>query len=161
MRSYEPADAETILALNAECTPEVGDMDEDKLAYFADNASFFVVAVDDEDVPVGFLIGLDDTTEGYPSPNYAYFVARHAEFAYVDRVAITASARGQGIGPALYNALEAWAYGHGRRVLAAEVNTIPENPHSHHFHEKFGFSEVGRARPYGPDEEVAYYEKWL
>lgn len=161
MRSYEAADAEAILSINAECVPAVGEMDAEKLAYFASNASFFVVVEDADDVPQGFLIGLDDTTEGYPSPNFAFFAGRHAEFAYVDRIAITAEAQGKGLGPALYNAFEAWAYGHGKRVLAAEVNTIPDNPHSHHFHQSFGFTEIDRARPYGPDEEIAYYEKWL
>ena len=161
MRTYDPADADTILAINAECVPEVGEMDEGKLAYFTENASLFVVVEGEDAGPIGFLIGLDDTTVGYGSPNYAFFAGRHAEFAYVDRIALSASAQGKGHGPALYNAFEAWAFGHGKRVLAAEVNTVPDNPHSHHFHQKFGFTEVERANPYGSEEEVAYYEKSL
>jgi len=161
MRSYEPADAETVLSINAENVPAVGPMDADKLAYFVENASFFVVVEDDDDTPVAFLVGLDETTVGYESPNYAYFAGRHDEFGYVDRVAVTSSSQGQGLGPAMYSAFEAWAYGHGKRVLAAEVNTIPDNPHSHHFHQKSGFIEVGRGNPYDPDEEVAYYEKQI
>ena len=62
MRAYEPSDAEAILAINAECVPEVGTMDEDKLAYFAQTAGFFaVVTAEDNDADVlGFLIGLDE-----------------------------------------------------------------------------------------------------
>ena len=160
MRSYAPSDAEAVLAINTECVPEVGTMTAEKLAYFEKSASFFVVAEVDDQV-VGFLIGLDEHTENYPSPNYAWFSERYPSFAYVDRIAISASGRGMGLGPDMYRAFEAWAFGHGKSVLLAEVNTIPDNPRSHHFHEVFGFSELERCRPYGPDEEVAMYAKPL
>lgn len=164
MRSYEPSsDAERVLAINAECVPEVGTMDAEKLAYFEQSASFFaVVEADDAAGAVaGFLIGLDEHTVGYPSPNYAWFAERYPSFAYVDRIAITEGGRGRGFGPDLYRAFEAWAFGHGKPVLLAEVNTIPDNPRSHQFHEAFGFVELERRRPYGPDEEVAMYAKTI
>lgn len=163
MRAYEPADAEAVLRINEENVPAVGELTAEKLEFFARVAAFFVVVEDEDDVPLGFLIGLDnDATGEYESPNFAHFTAKYSsELAYVDRVAITESAQGQGLGPSLYNAFEAWAIGFGKGVLAAEVNTIPGNPHSHHFHQKFGFVEMGRGNPYGPDEEVAYYEKWV
>ena len=161
MRAYEPADAETVLAINEECVPEVGDMDAEKLAFFAEHAGFIAVEEDDDGTILGFLIGLDETATGYWSNNYKWFSGRHDSFAYVDRIALTAAARGKGLGPAFYRAFEAWAFGHGKPVLTAEVNTVPDNPHSHHFHLKFGFAEVGRANPYGGDEEVAYYAKAL
>ncbi len=163
MRAYEPADAEAVLRINEENVPAVGEMDAEKLEFFARIAAFFIVAEDENDVPLGFLIGLDnDAAPEYTSPNFGHFAAKYSsELAYVDRVAVTASAQGKGLGPSMYNAFEAWAIGFGKGILAAEVNTIPDNPHSHHFHQKFGFTEMGRARPYGPDEEVAYYEKWL
>lgn len=163
MRAYEPADAEAVLAINTECLPEVGEMDAEKLELFARIAAFFVVVEDEDDVPFGFLIGLDNDAVGeYASPNFAHFTAKYnSELAYVDRIAITESKRGQGHGPALYNAFEAWAFGFGKGVLAAEVNTVPDNPRSHRFHLEFGFTEMARGNPYGPDEEVAYYEKWL
>jgi len=160
MRNYEPADADAVLAINAECVPEVGEMDADKLAYFAEAAGLIMVETEGDAV-VGFLIGLDETATEYPSNNYAFFRGRHAEFGYVDRIAITESARGKGLGQSFYNAFEAWTYGHGKRVLAAEVNTVPDNPGSHRFHQAFGFTEVERGNPYGGEEEVAYYEKWL
>lgn len=161
MRAYEPDDAASVLAINTECLPEVGEMDDDKLAYFADNAEFFAVEQDDDGEIIGFLIGLDETTTGYGSNNYAWFKERYPKFAYVDRIALTESARGQGLGAKFYEAFEAWAFGHGKLYLTAEVNTVPDNPHSHHFHQKTGFVETGRGNPYGGDEEVAYYEKVL
>lgn len=161
MRAYEPSDESTVLAINAECVPEVGDMDAAKLAYFAENAQFFVVEEDDAGNVIGFLIGLDETNTDYPSKNYAWLKERYPKFAYVDRVALTESARGSGLGPRFYNAFEAWGVGHGKIYLTAEVNTVPDNARSHHFHQKHGFVETGRANPYGGDEEVAYYEKVL
>lgn len=160
MRPYTSADAAAVLAINEECVPEVGEMNDEKLALLQRNASFFVVVEVDEEV-VGFLIGLDENATEYGSPNYGWFHGRHESFAYVDRIALSSAARGRGFGPDLYSAFEAWATGAGKPVLTAEVNTIPDNPRSHRFHERFGFVIVDRQRPYGPDEEVAMYEKPL
>lgn len=159
MRAFEPTDADAVLAINAECVPEVGEMDSEKLEYFAANAGFFAVEENESGDIVGFLVGLDETTVGYGSNNFAWFKERYPKFAYVDRIALTESARGSGLGPKFYQAFEAWAYGHGKLYVTAEVNTIPDNPHSHYFHQKCGFVETGRGNPYGGEEEVAYYEK--
>ena len=161
MRAYESSDASAVLAINEECVPEVGEMDADKLNYFEANSQFFAVEENEEGELLGFVIGLDETTDSYTSNNYAWFKERYPKFAYVDRIALTQSARGNGLGASFYNAFEAWAIGHGKIYLTAEVNTVPDNPHSHHFHAKHGFVETGRGKPYGGDEEVAYYEKTL
>ena len=177
MRSYEPADADAVMAINAQSVPEVGELDAEKLAFFAENASFFIVAeardfagasqssdpaVHAEDPTVlGFLVGLDEEVVGYGSNNYAWFKERFPSFAYIDRVAVTTDERGKGLGPAMYRAYEAWAIGFGKGWLTAEVNTVPDNPHSHHFHTKSGFEECGRGNPYGDEQEVMYYEKQL
>lgn len=174
MRSYEPSDAEAVLAINAENEPAVGPLDQEKLDFFAEHAPFFVVAeardfsgVEDSDIEavdttvLGFLILLDETVIGYASNNFAWFAERYPSFAYVDRVAVTESAQGRGLGPALYRAVEAWAIGFGKAWMLAEVNTKPDNPQSHHFHQKSGFEECGRGNPYGDDQEVAYYQRQL
>ncbi len=160
MRSYDSADADAVLAINEECVPEVGGLTAERLAYFEEKAGFFAV-VEVDDTVVGFLIGLDEHASDYESPNYSWFKERYSQFAYIDRIALSSSARGLGFGPDLYRAFEAWAIGHGKPVLLAEVNTIPDNPRSHRFHEIFGFRELDRVRPYGPEEEVAMYEKFL
>jgi predicted GNAT superfamily acetyltransferase len=160
MRAYEMSDAREVLAINEECVPEVGAMDVERLELLQRNSGFFAV-VEVDDAVVGFLLGLDEHALEYESPNYRWFSERHASFAYIDRIALSEAARGMGLGQDLYRAFEAWSIGHGKPLLTAEVNTIPDNPRSHRFHETFGFSVVERVRPYGPDEEVAMYEKWL
>jgi predicted GNAT superfamily acetyltransferase len=77
----------------------------------------------------------------YSSPNYLYFCERHADFVYLDRVAITTDAQGRGIGPMLYREVE-------RRStapwFALEVNVKPPNEGSMRFHAREGFVEVDR-----------------
>lgn len=160
IRDATRADHAAVLALNAANVPEVGTMDAAKLDFFFDESPYFKVVELDGDV-AGFLIGLTEGNTDYPSKNYHWFIERHDSFAYVDRIAIGASARGQGWGPALYTDFEGWAIANNRPRLAAEVNTEPPNPRSLRFHEIFGFQQVGRFRPYGPDEEVAMVIKEL
>lgn len=160
IRDFHPDDRPAVLDLNEKNQPEVGPMDADKLAWFAEYSPFFKVVERDGQVR-GFLIGLTDSQNGYGSPNYLWFADRHDSFAYVDRIALAESVRGQGWGPTLYRQLQAWALATGKPVLCAEVNTIPANPRSLRFHEIFGMSEVGRCRPYGALEEVAMVEMCL
>ncbi len=160
IRDYAPSDAQAVLAINASNVPEVGPMDEDKLALFVEISPFFKMVEVDGQV-VGIMIGLSEESTGYESSNYAWFVDRLDSFAYIDRIALIEGGRGQGWGQKLYREFEQWATESGRSWLCAEVNTEPDNPPSHRFHLKFGFSEVSRRRPYGPDEEVAMYKKRL
>lgn len=154
IRDRIDADRSALLELNAANVPEVGTMDEAKLDYFAEASPYFKV-VEVDGAVAGFLIGLTEANTDYPSKNYGWFIERYERFAYVDRIAIGEAARGQGWGPALYNDFRAWADANDRLLLLAEVNTEPPNPRSLRFHQIFGFDEVGRFRPYGPDEEVA------
>jgi predicted GNAT superfamily acetyltransferase len=160
IRPFAPGDEQALIELNTANMPEVGPMDADKLAMFAEISPFFVVVEIHGDV-VGMLIGLTETEEVYPSTNYRWFAGRNNRFAYVDRIALSESIRGQGWGPDLYRQFEAWAVDADKPVLCAEVNTIPANPRSIRFHEIFGFVDVARRKPYGPDEEVAMFEKVL
>lgn len=160
IRDYAPADAQAVLAVNAANVPEVGPMDEAKLALFVEIAPFFKV-VEVGGVVVGIMVGLSEQSINYPSPNYRWFNERHGSFAYVDRIALVENGRGQGWGQRLYGEFEQWARDTSRPWLCAEVNTEPDNPASHRFHLAFGFDDVAHLRPYGPDEEVAMYEKSL
>ncbi|MFT7600452.1 MAG: putative GNAT superfamily acetyltransferase [Acidimicrobiales bacterium] len=160
IRTYLPADAAEVLTLNADNVPEVGDMDASKLALFESMAPFFRVVEVDGKV-VGALVGLTEESTAYGSPNYAWFSERHDNFAYIDRVMLAETTRGQGWGPALYDQFAEWATSSDRHLLCAEVNTVPDNPRSIRFHELYGFVEMARCNPYGPDEEVAMFEKWL
>lgn len=160
IRDYRGSDAAAVLAINEECVPEVNSIGPRTLEMFA-RVSPFLKVVEVENQVVGFMVGLTEEAAEYQSKNYGWFCQRHEAFAYVDRIAFAATGRGQGWGPALYEHFEAWARQHDKPVMSAEVNTIPDNPRSHRFHELFGFVEVARRRPYGPDEEVAMYDKSL
>ncbi len=160
IRDATSDDRAALLALNAANVPEVGPLDDAKLTEFLQRAPYRKVLELDGDV-VGMLVGLTEVDRWYASPNYGWFAERYESFAYVDRVALAEPARGQGWGPAFYDDFERWARSNGRSVLCAEINTEPPNPRSLRFHERFGFVEVGRFRPYGPDTEEAMVVKEL
>lgn len=160
IRDYTPADADEVLALNAACVPEVGEMDGDKLAGFAEWAHYFKVVEVDGRI-AGLLIGLTDEAP-YPSLNFGWFNDRYDAFAYVDRVAVAEAERGGGWGPALYRDFEQWARDNRKPMLCAEVNVVPPNPRSLRFHEIFGFDPLEHFEPTGsPDYRVVMLRKAL
>jgi uncharacterized protein len=158
IRPFEPPDLDAALAVNQQCVPEVGSLDAPGLADLV-AASPWTCVVEHEGAIAGLLVGLVEGAD-YASPNYRFFAARHDRFAYVDRIALAESARGQGHGPALYEAFQTWARGTGRPVLCAEVNLDPPNPRSLRFHQLFGFDQVGEQIAYGI-YRVAMLEKSL
>lgn len=108
----------------------------------------------DGGTPLGFLIAF----AGLPlrGPNHGW-VHRHRPGAvYVDRVAVVASARGQGIARRLYEDLAAAVPASGRGGLACEVNLDPPNPGSLAFHARLGFRPVGEARDPRNGKRVLY-----
>ncbi|NNE95230.1 MAG: GNAT family N-acetyltransferase [Acidimicrobiales bacterium] len=156
IRDFTESDAEAVMALNAANVPEVGPMDRDRLDHLI--AESFLFAVIELDGAVeGVLVVMVDGG-AYRSPNYRWFSDRHPEFIYVDRIMLSPATRGRGFGDRLYERVAAAGRAAGKPVMCAEVNTVPPNPRSSRFHERFGFVEVGRQRPYGTEEEVALLE---
>lgn len=90
------------------------------------------------------LIAFDERSP-YDSPNFHWFRERYPRFVYVDRVAVSASARGRGLARHLYEDLMDAARADGHQVICAEVYFEPPNPQSDAFHDAMGFVEVGRA----------------
>jgi predicted GNAT superfamily acetyltransferase len=159
IRDRHDDDHDRIRAINAANVPEVGPLDEDRLALFATSAAQFrVVEVDGlvRGLFVGLVEGLD-----YGSPNYRWFAARHPTFAYVDRIALEPDLRGRGLADELYQDFEDWARVSGRTIACAEVNLEPPNPRSLRFHQRRGYDVVAECQPYGPHERVAMVEKRL
>lgn len=154
IRPFEARDREAVWAVNEANVPEVGSIDAERLDLLIRLSPFLRVVVVEGEVG-GFLLGLTQDSVEYPSRNFAWFRERFDRFAYVDRIALAEPARGRGWGPALYHELEAWAREHDLARLCAEVNTVPPNPRSLRFHELFGFRQIARTHPYGPDTEVA------
>ena len=107
-----------------------------------------------------FLIGFDQDAD-YHSPNFLWFRERYPRFAYVDRVAVAAPARGRGLARALYEDFFTKAAADGHTVIACEVNSDPPNPGSDAFHMALGFAVVGQAAIYGGKRTVRYYMRGI
>jgi uncharacterized protein len=82
---------------------------------------------------------------GSRSLNFVWFVQRGGSFVYVDRIVVSAAARGQGIARAFYEELFAAAAQAGFDEVTCEVNSDPPNPISDKFHATLGFLPVGSA----------------
>lgn len=152
-------DHDAIRRVNLANEPEVGPLDAPRIELFTESAARFQVVVADGDV-VGLFVGLAEGVD-YSSPNYRWFSDRHERFAYVDRVALEPAVRGTGCADALYLEFETWAAASGRRLVCAEVNTVPANPRSLRFHQRRGFVVIDEVAPYGGEERVAMLEKRL
>ncbi|MGI9272325.1 MAG: GNAT family N-acetyltransferase [Woeseiaceae bacterium] len=151
-------DLGAILELNESEVPHVGKVDIERMHWFADNATCFRVAKAGDQL-AGFLIGLRPGTS-YDSPNYRWFCDRYDEFAYVDRIAVAANARRQGLASLLYDDFAA-EMPDSVRVMTCEVNTQPPNEESMRFHTRLGFREVGKLANDAGDKEVALLLKDL
>lgn len=150
-RPYVEADLDAMLALNNAHATELGPLDSGSLARLLEIASRVRItgAMD------GFLIGLDETAD-YASPNFLWFKARFARFAYIDRVVVADAARGRGIARALYEDFFAFAREERHERIVCEVNYDPPNPASEAFHTALGFAEIGRATLADRGKSVRY-----
>jgi hypothetical protein len=136
-----PADIPHLLRLNNASVPFVNALEEARMEHFLKVCTFFQAAVNEENVPIGFLSAMEPETV-YDSLNFLWFKERYPEFLYIDRVTVDSSYKRRGIGRALYAELIAFAQEH-YPYLACEVNTKPRNEASLRFHEGLGFSAVG------------------
>ncbi len=118
--------------------------------------AFHAVAID---TGAAFLLAFDQDA-GYDSPNFLWFCARYPRFVYVDRVAVAASARGQGLAGLLYRNLFEIAARSAHSLIVCEVNVDPPNPVSDSFHQSLGFEDVARA-DLGTGKTVRYLIKQL
>ncbi len=140
VRSAAAGDGEFILALNAACTPAVGDMSADDYAAISGWAHRVLIA-DVDGAAQGFIV-LIRPGSAYPSDNYAWFEQRFGRHLYIDRIAVSAAARGRGVGQALYAEAASIAARDGDERLTAEVNEDPPNPASMAFHLAAGFRRL-------------------
>ena len=150
-----PNDYDAVLALNRESVPHVNLIDASELKWFEDNAASALVAKIDDRL-AGFLIGLRPGAE-YASPNYRWFCDNYDDFAYIDRVIVSAWARRQGVAEALYAAFRSAQS--DAPVMTCEINIRPSNEGSMLFHERMGFRHVSSQEIDGGQKEVALSEK--
>ncbi|MDO5504530.1 MAG: GNAT family N-acetyltransferase [Actinomycetia bacterium] len=139
LRDAGPEDEERILAWNEADVHFLAPMDRDRLAYLHERANAVEIIESGQDA-AGFIITFIEGAD-YDSENYCWFSEHETHFHYVDRIVIDPAFRGRGLAADTYAAL---AERYPQRPLVAEVNYAPPNPASLAFHERGGFTEVGR-----------------
>jgi len=128
-------------------------LDEERLRWLHRQAAIHRVAEDESGI-AGFLLALREG-ESYYSPNYRWFSTRYPCFLYIDRVVVAARAQGAGIGSLLYEDAIEFARRDGAGILACEFDVEPPNPGSERFHQRLGFTEVGRQSVAGGRKTVS------
>jgi len=149
IRDVADGDEDFILALNAACTPAVSKMDRDDYREIA-AAAHRVLVAELDGKPCGFLILLRPGA-AYKSDNYGWFEKTFDNHLYIDRIAVSDSARGEGVGRAFYDEAARIAAKNGDQRLTCEVNVDPPNPQSMAFHTRLGFRHL-HTRPSGDDK---------
>ena len=145
LRPVQESDTARLLELNRAAVPAVNDLDSIGLTALlaAGHSATAVVADADPDTVLGFTI-LFAPGADYASENYRWFSGRSADFLYLDRIVVAADHRGRGLGALLYSAVFDTARAAGTDVVFCEVNLRPPNPESLAFHDRLGFTEIGR-----------------
>lgn len=151
-----PAVTANLLALNAAHETETSPLMPATLQQLL--ASSWHLGLAGTDGQDGFLIALDDTSD-HPGINFQWLKARLTRFVYIDRVIVSAAARGRGVARTLYDELFRRAAAEGVPMIGCEVNSDPPNPASDAFHERLGFAEVGRAALPGGTKLVRYLSR--
>lgn len=157
IRPYQTSDLAPLHQINREGEPGVGAISQAELGTLIEKG-ICLVSTGADDEPLGFLLALPPEAD-YASKNYRWFDERYEDYIYVDRIAVTKDARGQGLGMILYEAAFA-QFALEAMLIVCEVNTAPPNPASLRFHRRLGFNEVGRAN-HTPDYAVAYLARRL
>ena len=152
LRNARESDFEQILALNAASVHFLSPLDASRLRRLHEQAAYHRVVDDGESIGA-FLLAFREGAD-YDSPNYRWFTQTYTRFLYVDRIVVSANARGRGLGARLYDDIIEFAAASGIDRLTCEFDIDPPNPASAKFHERFGFREVGRQR-IGDKKEVS------
>ncbi len=142
IRDALPGDFETVVALNLESEHFLSPMDRPRLEWLHGQCAMHLVREDAGRV-TAFLIAFREGAD-YDSVNYRWFDDRYDEFLYVDRIAVSADARGRGHAAALYRAVFDRAARDGVAMVACEYDVDPPNQASRRFHQRFGFRELAR-----------------
>ncbi|MCZ4297602.1 GNAT family N-acetyltransferase [Henriciella marina] len=162
IRPFQPEDLAALYAINQAGVPGVGNAEtEDDLGALISMGTC-LVAISGDGTPIGFINLVAPGTAAYESDNLRWienWMTRQQVIAhYVDRIAIGETARGRGVGEALYRA--AFEAAKPNAYLCCEVNTDPTNPGSHRFHQRLGFNPIGDHR-YRADYAVRFYARDL
>lgn len=152
LRAFTATDSSAVLALNHESVQFLSPLTSESLDALNQQADLHQV-LDVDGTVAAFVLALREGTR-YDSVNYQWFAKRYARFLYVDRVVVSTTQQGRGLGRVLYDSVFAHAKATGAPVVACEYDIDPPNPASERFHRAFGFTEVGR-------QPVAGGKKWV
>lgn len=154
MRVMRDADLTSVLALNKAAAPAVTDLPEDQMRALIGWCDVCLVALNRTGDVIAFLLSLGHG-QPYESENYRWFEDRGVRHQYIDRIVVAASARGTGVGHAMYESVFERARERGATEVTAEVNLDPPNPRSIAFHERMGFRQLGEQTTKGGAVRVA------
>ncbi len=155
IRDVAAEDLDEILSLNEAVVPAVNSIPIEKMQWFAEHAVYFRLAAANDRL-ASFLIGLRPGV-AYESPNYRWFCEHYDDFGYIDRVAVADHARRHGLATKMYDNFRA-ALPADIGQMTCEVNLRPPNESSMHFHERYGFAQIGSQATEGGKKEVALME---
>ena len=141
LRALSEDDLEAVVDVNNAGYPAVPLATLEEIRSLYDLSSYRMAALNEEGELVGFALALDPGAD-YDSENYVFFEGRFHNHLYIDRIVVADSARGLGLGTALYEHLFDFAKTQGRTAVTCEVNLEPPNPGSLRFHRRFGFEDV-------------------
>jgi predicted GNAT superfamily acetyltransferase len=131
------------LGINASSRPAVAALDAAELDRLLALSNHHLVAATAEGAVVAYLLAFDDGC-AYDGEEFQYFLAQlRRPFFYADQIAVESGRIGSGLGRQLYETLLAHARARNVATLCCEVNTVPPNPASLHFHRRLGFTVMG------------------
>lgn len=142
MRVMRDSDLPAVLALNAGAAPAVTTLSEEQLRALIEFCDVCLVALNRTGEVIAFLLSLGHG-QSYQSENYRWFEDRGVRHQYIDRVVVAPTARGTGVGHAMYESVFERARERGVTEVTTEVNLDPPNPASIAFHERLGFRQLG------------------
>jgi len=141
-RNAEAADARIIADLNEAVVSVTSPMTAAEFLELKALSRYCLVVEAASGEVEGFIIVMTKG-EPYDNGNYQWFSERYDDFAYIDRIVLGPSLRNLGVAHQLYDLIGDMAADDGCSLLAAEMDIDPPNPHSLHFHSRYGFEEVG------------------
>jgi len=148
------ADLPAVAALNNAAHPAMTVLTDDQMTHLFDLSDIALVGINRDREIIAFLICLA-MGKPYESENYRWFEERGVRHLYVDRVVVAPSAKGTGIGTALYESVFAHARQIGANDVTAEVTINPPNTTGALFHERLGFRRLAEQDTRGGTVRVA------
>ncbi|SEJ44868.1 GNAT family N-acetyltransferase [Demequina mangrovi] len=154
LRVMRATDISAVAELNAAASPAVNLLSEEDLISLHAMCDVALVATDRSRRIIAFLLSLG-MGQPYESENYRWFEERGVRHQYIDRIVVHESAKGTGVGRALYESVFERARERGATEVTTEVQLDPPNPGSVTFHEHLGFQRVAEQHTRGGTVHVA------